>query len=365
MQTNKFRKNISFFILITISITYLFLPSDTFAEEESKVIGVAQKQSFETVANELSLIKDISALGSIELESTVFAVVFSQGGKFLITADERGGIRLWDTKKNYALDTVLEGHTKKIFSLDLSKDGKYLASAGKDQLIKIWDLSNKQLVKTIRDYKGSITAVVFSPDNTILASSNLENVIEFWATKEGEFYHVTDLTGIEESIYSMAFSPNSAYLVSAGKDKEITIRPLGVDDKKKVLHNHTHVVLSVSFSPRGRFLASGGADNVANLWKIKFAKKRLQIAPQPAISYVHRGWVTKVKFSPDEKFFITASQSGDLRIWDLAKMKLIKIINVFSEKPIFDFSFSPQGRYLAVAGKGAVIIYDWQQISSN
>lgn len=377
----KFKKRLSALLLVMVVVSFcsVILNSRGFAQvkdeaqegeiepgEEAVVEGFAHKQSIETIQNEMQLTRQIPPIGEIKLDFPIYGINFSNDGKFLVTADKTGGIRLWDVEKNYSLADTLEGHTKEVYGLDISVDGKYLASGGADQLIKIWDLTTRKLVKTIRDYTGTVSSLAFSPDNSILASANLRNVIEFWAVEDESFQYVTTLTGQKSSIYCLDFYPNGEYLASGGKDKEIRIWPLGVEDKIKILTEHTHLVLDVAFSPKGNFFASGGADNMAYLWKTAIEKGKLQFSKSPFIAYAHRGWVTKVGFSPDERFFLTGSQYGQVHIWDTFNTSLLKIISVFPDEPIFDFSFSMDGKYLAVAGKsGSVSIYDWPAITSK
>ncbi|MBU1121702.1 MAG: WD40 repeat domain-containing protein [Candidatus Omnitrophota bacterium] len=370
MEIYKIRKNIFLFVFIGILVSLFFLLSErgVFSQDSGDtVVGAARKQSLDTIMAEAGILRKIPHVGEVTLDFPVLAVAFSpKNDEFLVTADRSGGIKLWETKKRFSLGFTLAGHAKEAYAVAFSSDGKYLASGGADQFIKVWDIASKSLVKTIRAYTGTIDALQFSPDNSILASANLDNLIELWEAKDGGFYHVTSLTGHQGSVYSVSFHPNNKYLVSSGKDKEIRIWPIGTKDTQKILEAHMHIVLDAKFSPKGGFLASGGADNIANLWRLDFKKGKLLLSDEPILYYIHKGWVTRVGFSRDDKFFVTSSQFGDLRIWDLSTMKLIKLIPVFSSQPIFDFAFSNNGKYLAVAGKeGKVFIYNWRDLISE
>jgi WD40 repeat protein len=366
MLASKMRSLLCVFVcFLVISCCFLF-KTDVFAlteDEEEVITGVVRKQSKEVIEEEKRLKTYIPNLVEIAFDSAVYAVIFSPDNKYLITGEKNGAIRVWNVVSNYSMVSALEGHTKEIYGMDISKDGKYLVSGGADQLIKVWDAAENKLVKTIRDYSGTVTALKFSPDNSVLASANLENTIEFWSAEEGGFYYLDKLTGLANSMYSLSFYPTSTYLAAGGKDKMVHIWPLAVEDKVKTLKNHTHLVLDVEFSPKGNFLASGGADNMVYLWELSFKEDKLILEEEPVFSYVHKGWVTKAGFSPEEDYLITGSQYGQLRVWDLYKKKLLRIVSVFSEKPIFDFAFSSDGKYLAVAGqKGLVFVYKWEDI---
>lgn len=362
-------RNILLAVIITICIFCVLYVFGTFAQteeqEESVVVGIEHKQSPEIIQKEQELRKQSAPLFEMKLDASIYQILYSRDDKFLVTADNNGAIKLWDVKNNYSLDYILEGHTKEIYGLDLSGDGKYLASGGADQLIKIWDIENRKLIKTIQDYKGIVSDLSFSPDSSILASANLQNIIELWGIKKGDFYHVTNLAGHKASVYAVSFYPNGLYLASAGKDKEVRIWPLGVDDEIKILIPHTHIVLNLSFSPKGNFLASGSADNTVNLWRVSSQEGKISLSEQPLFSYVHKGWVLRTVFSIDEKYLITSSQYGELRVWDLSSMQLIKVVSVYPNEPIFDIAFSSNGEYLAVGGKSGISVYRWKDIISD
>lgn len=353
-------------LVFIISILWIFgitgqIPAQTAEEDKmDRIEGMAFQQKEKDIAAEQNLVAQLSPVGELNLGLIVYRLIFSPYGD-LITADESGGIRMWNTK-DYSLTAVLEGHAKEVFALSVSPDGKYLASAGKDQLIKIWNIGGKKLIKTIYAYTGTITALDFSPDSTVLASASLKGVIELWAVKDGSFYHVTTLSEEQPGIYSISFYPEGNYLASAGKDKKVRIWPLGVDDKMMAIGGHEHLILDATFSPKGSFLASGGADNLVLLWRVNYEAGRIEVPEELQLFGVQKGWVMKTGFSLDEKYLITAGREGWLRIWRLEDKQLVRVIRVFTDSPVYDFAFSSSGEQLAVAGRESVCIYDWPAV---
>ncbi|KAG9083520.1 AdoMet-dependent rRNA methyltransferase spb1 [Ceratobasidium sp. 370] len=85
-------------------------------------------------------------------------------------------------------------------------------------------------------------------------------------------------------VYSVAYSPNGAYIVSGSWDKTIRIwdahtgRPVG-----QPLNGHAHYVTSVAYSPNGAYIVSGSRDNTIRIWD---ARQREMLAPPAGVSSV-------------------------------------------------------------------------------
>jgi WD40 repeat protein len=77
-----------------------------------------------------------------------------------------------------------------------------------------------------------------------------------------------------------------------------------------LLTGHENSVWSVSFSPDGRRIVSGSSDNTIRIWD---ASTMEQIG-SPLTG--HEDWVRSVSFSPDERRIASGSGDNTIRIWD-------------------------------------------------
>ena len=68
----------------------------------------------------------------------VTSLAFSPDGKRLVSADEAGVVRLWDTRTGQEALT-LRGPPGAVRSVAFSIDARLLAAAGDDGTITIWD----------------------------------------------------------------------------------------------------------------------------------------------------------------------------------------------------------------------------------
>jgi WD40 repeat protein len=110
----------------------------------------------------------------------VKALVFSEDGGSLASADAGGKIRLWRVR-DWKEEVLLAAHRGEVVSLAFSGDGRRLASAGEDRIVRLWKTEGEtgEIVKVF-EHPGPVQGVVFSSDGKRLVSGGLDGRIRFW-----------------------------------------------------------------------------------------------------------------------------------------------------------------------------------------
>ena len=62
---------------------------------------------------------------------------------------------------------------------------KLLVSCSDDHTIKMWDIQTRRQVRVIKDHKGPVRGIAFSPDARYLASASWDRTVKLWKGGDG------------------------------------------------------------------------------------------------------------------------------------------------------------------------------------
>ncbi len=276
----------------------------------------------------------------------ITSVAFSPDGKTLATC---GGynIQLWDVSTG-ALKTTFAGHKSGTDPIAFSPDGTILASSGyegEETTMKLWDVATGELNTTyiLAENRASYDAnIAFSPDGNTIAICGRWNSfgITLWDVATNTLKGT--LIGHIGGVNSVAFTPDSRTLASAGTDDTVCLWDVATGSYKTTLIAHTDDVQSVAFSPDGTTLASGSWDGTIILWDAE------KLEPRTTITDHTVGFI-EIAFNPHGNTIVSGSRDKTVRLWDT---KTGKNINTFLGHvgSVESVTFSPDGYTIASSG---------------
>jgi WD40 repeat protein/beta-lactamase regulating signal transducer with metallopeptidase domain len=298
-----------------------------------------------------------TARATLKRELTpVRSVAYSPDGKTLAAADgplDAGGrIALWDLGTRRLLAT-LEGHERGAVTVVFSQDGTTLASGSCDGSIRIWDVATRTCRHELAGLSG-LTELAFSPDGRLLASAGEGNIVTVWDVETGS--EASRLTDLKWPVYSVAFSPDGAYLATGGgapenrpgAEGELKVWDLAKQSVAATLNGHAGAVLAVAFSPDGQELATGGLDETIRLWDVKTARGRLTMGGLSSC-------VQALAFSPDGLMLAWSGRTDGLVSLRSATTGAEVVRFVGHSAIVRGLAFAPDGARLATGGDDRTI----------
>ncbi len=197
---------------------------------------------------------------------------------------------------------------------------------------------------TLSGHENWVRSVAFSPDGAWLASGSGDGTIRLWPVNQPEAAPVV-LSGHEDGVRSVAFSPDGAWLASGSNDGTVRLWPVSQPEAKPVLlRGHEDWVNSVAFSPDGAWLASGSSDRTVRLWQVS------QPEAAPVVLSGHESSVLSVAFSPDGVWLASGSDDRTVRLWSVSRPEAEPVVLSGHESTVDSVAFSPDGIWLASGG---------------
>jgi len=177
------------------------------------------------------------------------------------------------------------------------------------------------------------------PDGRIF-SPGYDGKISIYQTRTSG---IVQLNGYPNALRTLAFSPDSRWLVAAGLDRQVFVWNAPEGQLAGIYTNHLERAPAVAFSPDGR-VATASFDCGLEVWDPAARRMIWQTSLLPAADAY---WLV---FSPDGQKLYAASQMQTITVLDSATGKGLNTINGLGSL-VDGLAISPDGRLLAICEK--------------
>eukprot|EP00833_Pecoramyces_ruminatium_P014589 jgi/Orpsp1_1/1188621/evm.model.d7180000066143.1 len=301
-------------------------------------LKLSSASSFNSKSTPISEMKDI--------EGPIWALSFSQNGKYLASGGQDMIIRVWilyseiqdylsspetsDTKQNIMKKKKLSpvfrsypyryyrGHTSDILDLSWSKTD-FLISSSMDKTVRLWHVMHNECLR-IFQHEDFVTSIRFHPkDDRYFLSGSLDSKIRLWSIQEEKVVYWNDLSN-DQLITSVGFSQDGSFAIAGtfqGDAIFYEFEKLKYNTQIKVCNPKVQKKIT-GIEPFPRF--SSGADSI--LFTTTDSRIRLFQLDDKSCTKEYKGLTNKsgqikASFSDDGKYIICGSEDRQVYIWNV------------------------------------------------
>jgi len=239
-----------------------------------------------------------------------------------------------------------------VTALAFSPDGRLLASSGYHEVL-VWDVGSGRLIRRIGDVAQVVFDIDFHPDGKSLfvaaGRPGQAGDLKQFRTDNGQL--LRRLVRSTREVFAVRVSPDGTRVAAALADKSIRIVDTDTGQPIHKLLDHHKAVMSVAWSPDGKRIASASRDKNAKVFDATTAQQLVTYNKSFELNF--GGRILGVAFTPDGKHVASCGNDKVLRVWSARDAKLARTIKGF-DGTIIRVEVDPDGR-LYTCGEDRVV----------
>jgi len=292
----------------------------------------------------------------------VRSLSFSPDGNFLVTGADGGYAQVWDIASGEEISHFF--HSSQVWVVDFTPDGKRVISGGGEEVI-IWD---PQTGTEFYRLKAGTNILAISPNGKVAASA-AKTSITVWDVDTGKILttknQIIPLDNDDDllSIDALIFSPDGSMIASSEGNRygPTKIPPpdsiggriiiwdtLTGNDIANLMHGDE--VSALAFSSDGKKLVSGSFDNTSRVWNVSTGES--------LSNFNFNNSISSVAFGKKDEWIVSSSYDGTARIWDSRTGEEINRLITENDTKIESIAIAPNGEF--VAGGNSEGVWVWQ-----
>lgn len=264
----------------------------------------------------------------------------------LASSSKDSTIKIWDTVL-HRCELTLSGHSMSVTCIKWSANG-LIYSSSQDRTVKVWRGADGALCRSLDGHAHWVNTLALSCDYIVRTGPfnpenlNRSQVIDVNKTDRKE------LAQMAQDRYDKARNGNEDMLVSGSDDFTMFLwRPESAKTPVARLTGHQQLINDVKFSPDMRYIASASFDKSIRLWNGKDGKFITALR-----GHVHR--VYQLAWSADSRLLASASADSTCKVWSMSTKKLSCDLPGHADE-VYVVDWSPDGRHVVSGGKDRIL----------
>ncbi|MBL8619996.1 MAG: protein kinase [Myxococcales bacterium] len=289
------------------------------------------------------------ATGAVRFDRNLPGVIGAtlDGRDRLYAGRADGGIERYALdRRDHARSAPSEPRPSPVVRLAASDDGRVITGHA-DGSVRHWDGATLRALTTFTGHASEIRAMAIDPAGRHLATGDAMGITQVWDLEAGRL--VATLATHGYGVRAVAISPDGARVATTGGDNTFRVSNAHTGDLEMLIESFSAAgdapgavggALAASFSPDGtRLLTTSGTD--LKLWRV---------TRDPVVAEVARPFLLwSARWSPDQRWIAVAGLGA--LIIDASTCAVVTTLTTEGAR-LGDISWSPDGRYVIAVGSG-------------
>ncbi len=220
-----------------------------------------------------------------------------------------------------------------------SPDGKSVLISTREGVLKLIDASSGAFLGEYTRHETAVNGMAFTPDSTAVISASIDGRMSMWDTYSQKALQETEVSEVTPFI-APAFASNADLAVVLTADRRhLAVLNTSTWETGMALGDGQFTYTSPAISSSGNYSAAVDNENHIHVWNTSNGEELL------VSNVLTRFPITRVRFSPNEKF-VTSLSEGQVLTWDIAsgaRMQDLPGVN--------DFAYSKDNTFIAAGGE--------------
>jgi WD40 repeat protein len=209
---------------------------------------------------------------SIAEQGDIFSYAFLSGERVLLVGTRDGRVGRINITDGKTATIQLPGEPDRV--LAFTKDGQKAATISYPGRVSIWQISEQQRVGGFDYAGGSLDAISFSSESTMIVTARgLGSHIRFWRVRGGTELGFVTSGRSPWRAYAFrrrfAFSPDGKLMATEYESGSTVIWDVATRKEHQRLLGHESDIRCLAISPDGRRIATGSADTTVLVWPVR------------------------------------------------------------------------------------------------
>jgi polyadenylation factor subunit 2 len=191
-------------------------------------------------------------------ESAIRCVAYTHTDDWLLSADQTGIIKYWQTNFNNVKE--IQAHNEAIRGLAIAPTDAKFVTAADDTTLKVWDFATSQEQSILTGHGWEVKSVDWHPHKGLLVSGSKDHAVKLWDPRNGRC--LTTLHGHKNPIAKTIFETvHGDLLATCARDHTARIFDLRMMRDVLLLKGTDNDIVTMAWHPMHKNLLSTGGQN--------------------------------------------------------------------------------------------------------